>query len=452
MLKYRRNMLALILGMSMLAAFPVHAAPADGSFEGILQESGGQETQPEASGQETETSETGTAGSESPVNAEITEITEIIDKTDEVEEVFQDGMLTAPMDAAPKEIELEPEQEKPEIPIEAGIEGEEQNRQHLMVIPEELKETFRFETISKEYALAGKQTEILTEKREDAAAAGRIAKGGLCYILLAEGDWYYVESGDVRGFVLQEKLLTGEKVKERVLRKKEVNRKTAESFLEPFDNPAFTYTRTTVQETLAKRVPGIAGMDELNIREERSTEARIIGVIPKGGLCYILKDADDEWCYVESGDVRGFVKTELLTTGKKAKRLVKENGREAMQLAEERVAPEDNRALYYTLTSTSKAYGRRGKYLGKFKLTAYCACSICCGQYANGITASGTAPVQGRTIAMYGVPFGTKLVVGNEIYTVEDRGTPYGHIDIYMVNHADAQAFGVKKADVYLAD
>lgn len=36
---------------------------------------------------------------------------------------------------------------------------------------------------------------------------------------------------------------------------------------------------------------------------------------------------------------------------------------------------------------------------------------------------------------MYGVPFGTKLIVDDVVYTVEDRGTPYGHIDIYMVDH-----------------
>ncbi|MEI3193300.1 MAG: hypothetical protein V8S22_04770 [Lachnospiraceae bacterium] len=33
----------------------------------------------------------------------------------------------------------------------------------------------------------------------------------------------------------------------------------------------------------------------------------------------------------------------------------------------------------------------------------------------------GTVPVQGRTVAMAGVPFGTKLVIGGLIYTVEDR-------------------------------
>ncbi len=51
---------------------------------------------------------------------------------------------------------------------------------------------------------------------------------------------------------------------------------------------------------------------------------------------------------------------------------------------------------------------------------------------------------------MYGVPFGTKLIVDDVVYTVEDRGTPYGHIDIYMVDHEAAAAFGTREADVYL--
>lgn len=93
-----------------------------------------------------------------------------------------------------------------------------------------------------------------------------------------------------------------------------------------------------------------------------------------------------------------------------------------------------------------------GKYLGNFKLTAYCNCAVCCGRWAGGPTASGKMPVQGRTIATGVLPFGTKLNIGGKIYTVEDRGTPYGHIDIYMERHADAEEFGVRYADVYQSE
>lgn len=91
----------------------------------------------------------------------------------------------------------------------------------------------------------------------------------------------------------------------------------------------------------------------------------------------------------------------------------------------------------------------QGKYLGRFKLTAYCTCSKCCGKWAGGGTASGAAPTPGRTVAMAGVPFGTKLKINGHVYTVEDRGTAYGHVDILMSSHAEALRFGMKYADVY---
>lgn len=35
---------------------------------------------------------------------------------------------------------------------------------------------------------------------------------------------------------------------------------------------------------------------------------------------------------------------------------------------------------------------------------------------------------------MAGVPFGTQLLINGNVYTVEDIGTPYGHVDIYFSN------------------
>ena len=92
-----------------------------------------------------------------------------------------------------------------------------------------------------------------------------------------------------------------------------------------------------------------------------------------------------------------------------------------------------------------------GTYLGKFKLTAYCSCPICCGEWSQyqGMTASGVPAQAGVTVAMAGVPFGTKLKINGHVYTVQDRGTAYGHVDIYFDNHADALAFGLQYADVY---
>ena len=101
--------------------------------------------------------------------------------------------------------------------------------------------------------------------------------------------------------------------------------------------------------------------------------------------------------------------------------------------------------------SDTSSSSSSGTYLGRFKLTGYCSCSICTGQWSGGSTASGTTPTAGRTIAMGGVPFGTKLMINGQVYTVEDRGTAYGHVDIFCSSHSEALSFGVQYADVYLS-
>jgi len=99
-------------------------------------------------------------------------------------------------------------------------------------------------------------------------------------------------------------------------------------------------------------------------------------------------------------------------------------------------------------TSGSTGSSSQGTYLGTFTLTAYCNCAQCCGTAGN-LTASGTVPTAGRTVAMAGVPFGTQLLINGTVYTVEDLGTPYGHVDIYCGSHSEALAFGLQSAEVY---
>ena len=50
---------------------------------------------------------------------------------------------------------------------------------------------------------------------------------------------------------------------------------------------------------------------------------------------------------------------------------------------------------------------------------------------------------------MAGVPFGTQLLINGNVYTVENLGTPYGHVDIYFNSHSEALAFGLQSAEVY---
>ena len=528
------------------------------------------------------------------------------------------------------------ESEQPETPAEQ-VETQEESASEVLyteeseeeILPEQqlvtppaAESTFRFMKIEKEYAISRKKDLSIYEKMdEDSIVVGNINKKGILYIISEEEDgWVYAESGKVRGFVKKEFLIIGSSAERYIKNKGEDRLETAEELIGTMDNEALTYKKLTVYDTVERKKYAIAlqnleifdGIPEENEEEkeengyiqlEDETESpSVVGTLEEGGVCYVLADSGEEWIYVESGDVRGFVNSDLLLRGHKAKVYIDEHGEEELEEAQEIIPPEENKACYYTLTSVKEAsvsglirsamisfaeqfignpyvwggtsltngadcsgfvqsiysefgyslprvaenqayvgmkipvedaapgdlifyrkngeiyhvvmslgngktieaqssatgivYGSvnynnavwatriisdedtdilerlksqgkadvyteytsagytYGKYLGNFKLTSYCACPICCGIWSDGTatTASGTTATEGRTVAMGGVPFGTKLVIGGLVYTVEDRGTPYGHVDIYKNNHQDALNFGVQHADVYLAE
>ena len=471
-----------------------------------------------------------------------------------------------------------------------------------IVAPPVIEDSFRFVTIEKVYAIVqNDNVNVYADQNgnEESIVVGTLQKDNLCYIIKEEegNDWIYIESGAVRGFVKVENLLTGEEAAALVSEKTEESFAFAEALVDPINNEALTYTQTTTQQTVIDKVYAVTVADELNIREGKGTDSRIVGELSQDSLCYVIADAEEEWVFIESNDVRGFVQKEFLIQGDEANAKVEEVGEENFQQAVEVIPIEENKACYYTLTSIKEGvagnairssmlefaqqflgnpyvwggtsltngtdcsgfvqgiyaqygyslprtsgeqskYGTQipvesaapgdlifyakngvvyhvvmymgdgqvihasssktgiitsgidtahavwatriiadsdtpniqvtsnlstvqaytaataadiGEYLGEFKLTAYCPCSQCCGQWADGITASGLTAVEGRTVAMAGVPFGTRLVINGMIFTVDDRGTPYGHVDIYMNDHDRCNIFGVGSAKVYLA-
>lgn len=96
-----------------------------------------------------------------------------------------------------------------------------------------------------------------------------------------------------------------------------------------------------------------------------------------------------------------------------------------------------------------EAIGTRWERLGRWKTTGYCKGACCNGRNA-GRTASGAPMTPGRTVAVGGLPFGTVLRINGVDYVVEDRGTPYGHIDILYPDHKTASNHGVKYLEVYI--
>ena len=95
------------------------------------------------------------------------------------------------------------------------------------------------------------------------------------------------------------------------------------------------------------------------------------------------------------------------------------------------------------------------EYLGKFKITHYCACKKCCGENAQGITASGKRVEEGKTIAV-----DTKVIkMGSKVYIdgygemeAQDTGSAIkgNIIDVYVADHNQALKMGVVYKDVYL--
>lgn len=94
------------------------------------------------------------------------------------------------------------------------------------------------------------------------------------------------------------------------------------------------------------------------------------------------------------------------------------------------------------------------EYIGEFKLTAYCPCSSCCGQWADGITSTGVTAQADRTIAVDPkvIPYGTEVVINGNTYVAEDCGGSIkgNRIDIYFNTHSEALAFGIQYANVYI--
>ena len=112
-----------------------------------------------------------------------------------------------------------------------------------------------------------------------------------------------------------------------------------------------------------------------------------------------------------------------------------------------------------TETVTETRTVRVGESLGQVVTSGYCSCSICCGQWSGGPTASGVYPTANHTLAVDAsnpiVPMGTKVVMNGVEYTVEDTGAfdRYGvDFDVYYDDHASASAHGHKTWECYLAD
>ena len=101
----------------------------------------------------------------------------------------------------------------------------------------------------------------------------------------------------------------------------------------------------------------------------------------------------------------------------------------------------------FTGSTSTEAKSNNVKYLGKYKLTAYCGCRKCSGKWGTR-TASGKKAKQGRTIAVdkKKIKLGSKIKINGKTYVAEDvgSGAKGKHIDVFFKSHKQTMRFGKK--------
>lgn len=94
------------------------------------------------------------------------------------------------------------------------------------------------------------------------------------------------------------------------------------------------------------------------------------------------------------------------------------------------------------------ADGIPADYAGNFRITAYCA-----SETGSSMTCSGKHAKSSHTIAadLNVFPLGTRLLIGDTVYTVEDCGGAVkgNKLDIYFDTYKECINWGVRHKDVY---
>ena len=187
-------------------------------------------------------------------------------------------------------------------------------------------------------------------------------------MLKSIGDWSYVESGDVRGFIPSSELESGSDTTEMVDLIGEKGFETATPDIEIADNMAFTYTQTTTKDVLTDKDSALV-LTKAEVLEYPKENARAVGEVKSGSLVYILAEPQDEkdWYFVESGDVRGFIRKSDLFSGGSVASIIQDSGDES--LATQLISPEDNRSLYFSLKSVRPAASSMGEEIAEYATT-----------------------------------------------------------------------------------
>ena len=90
-------------------------------------------------------------------------------------------------------------------------------------------------------------------------------------------------------------------------------------------------------------------------------------------------------------------------------------------------------------------------YIGECVVTSYCPCEICCGKWADGLTATGV-PAEPGVVAVDPevIPLGSTVVIGGQEYLAADLGVRGMAVDICAAGHQEAADYGVQTQEVWV--
>lgn len=365
-------------------------------------------------------------------------------------------------------------------------------------IEEEKQEEAKGEFANKCIANVDDTLNIRKDPSAEAEFVGQMNNGAIAIVQGSEGEWTKIKSGDVEGYVLTEYVLTGanaeEFAKDYVTLRGTVledgvniraEKSTDAEILTVMDkDDTVTVLENPNKEEVAEEEMLTETTDEVELSTEEITTvpATTEAVTTEAAKQEVVTEEEINWIPVmlEDGQT-GYVSAdfieidelyEIAVSAEELQRRVEEEA--ARKLAEEEAARQaaaaaaaqsasqsstqssntsntNNNNSYEGATTDPVTTTESGDYVGTFTITAYCGCSKC-GTGSNR-TASGTTPTEGRTIAADTsiLPFGTQVVIGGVVYTVEDSGSGVrgNHIDIFFATHSRALAFGRKTMKVY---
>lgn len=124
-------------------------------------------------------------------------------------------------------------------------------------------------------SIAADYVNIRKKPNTDADIVGKLYRGSAATIAKTEGDWVYIKSGSVKGYIMKDYLAIGY---------------SAEKLIDDFGTKWATVTT-----------------DTLRVREEKNTDCTVVTLIPEDESYEVLKE-ESEWAKIRvDGDTTGYV-------------------------------------------------------------------------------------------------------------------------------------------------